>query len=168
MDHTCRWNKQQKQTIGRCEVRGLKNHALTDHTYHLHYYILLMAVVLSSLYYYIYIYLRNQYFHLLDLLLFSPFRTIHHYYWLLATFYKEITVSCSGVGNFCPQPKRFFCTLWKIITLWHQYLFLANLISFPFGSSIICFLCLYKTHELPFLGGSKWKKKLKMSKKYRF
>ena len=42
-----------KQLVGR--VRGLKNHALTDHTYHLHYYILLMAVVLSSLYYYIYI-----------------------------------------------------------------------------------------------------------------
>ena len=42
-----------KQLVG--DVRGLKNHALTDHTYHLHYYILLMAVVLSSLYYYIYI-----------------------------------------------------------------------------------------------------------------
>ena len=78
----------------------------------------------------LYIYLRNQYFHLLDLLLFSPFRTIHHYYWLLATFYKEITVSCSGVNNLCPQPKRVFCTLWKIITLWHQYLFWQ--IWFPF------------------------------------
>ena len=42
-----------KQLVG--DVRGLKNHALTDHTYHLNYYILLMAVVLSSLYYYIYI-----------------------------------------------------------------------------------------------------------------
>ena len=82
------------------------------------------------LYITIYIYLRNQYFHLLDLLLFSPFRTIHHYYWLLASFYKEITVSCSGVGNLCPQPKRVFCTLWKIITLWHQCLFWQIWFSF--------------------------------------
>ena len=85
----------------------------------------------------LYIYLRNQYFHLLDLLLFSPFRTIHHY-WLLATFYKEITVSCSGVGNLCPQPKRFFLYFMKNYYPLTSMPFLANLISFSFGPSILC------------------------------
>ena len=82
-------------------------------------------------------------------------------------FYKEITVSCSGVGNLCPQPKRFFLYFMKNYFPLTSMPFLANLISFPFGSSILCILFIKNKYELPFVLGSRLKK-LKMPKSIDF
>ena len=108
----------------------------------------------------LYIYLRNQYFHLLDLLLFSPFRTIHHYYWLLATFFvkKSLCLALELVTS--AHSRRGFFVLYEKLLPFDINAFLANLISsFPFGYMLSFFI--WNKYELPFVLGFRLKK-LKM------